>query len=161
MTRNNLGPQISWLLQNLELSKPTSINFPAPRDPLALSFSLSQIDSRSFGSQADAASSGSVVSQSFSISRTRHLSEANALSSFRDDFEDEEEAFAEVESMARLTSAGKSQRPSLLIKQRQSQQQLPTPAPTSRPRTLHQAYEDSLRSQRTSNPVGRGAHVFS
>ncbi|KDN71147.1 putative RecQ family ATP-dependent DNA helicase [Colletotrichum sublineola] len=42
MTRNNLGDQISWLLSNVAISKPTDLFFPSARDPSGTELSQSQ-----------------------------------------------------------------------------------------------------------------------
>ena len=151
MTRNNLGAHLTWLSRNSTLSKPVPISLPTPRDAGSLVDSLSQTELAGSDSQTRTGASlrpAPVLPNP--ASRVPSAPAANASvpddDEFEDNFEDEEEALAAAEDdMARLNSASKSQRPSLVIKQ--PQQQLPTPASTSKPRSFGQAYADVIEQE--------------
>ncbi|KAH6691641.1 ATP-dependent helicase SGS1 [Plectosphaerella plurivora] len=112
MTRNNLGEHISWLLQSA-VSKPPSLGFPQTTDT---SWPSGDIDTAPVHpSQSSSRQNIQQTGASFARGATNAPVPAD-----RD--------LADDPSMAQLTSARRSRKPSLAIKQ----QELPTPTPATK-----------------------------
>lgn len=144
MTRNNLGDQLSWLLGNISICKPTDLSLPPARDPSGTDLSQSQ-QSRFgvFGSQQELPSRP--VSQS-DFGRTNARPTLHASNAVEQTTQDSRVAItAEAGSMAKLTSASKTRKPSLAVKQQQ--QQLLTPSSTTSGGRFQQAITAQLQQQ--------------
>ncbi|KAF3803441.1 ATP-dependent DNA helicase hus2/rqh1 [Colletotrichum gloeosporioides] len=147
MTRNNLGDQLSWLLGNISICKPTDLSLPPARDPSGTDPSQSQ-QSRfgGLGSQQELPSRP--VSQS-DFGRTNARPTFHASNAVEQTTQDSRVAItAEADSMAKLTSASKTRKPSLAVKQQQ--QQLLTPSSTTSGGRFQQAITAQLEQQEST-----------
>lgn len=138
MTRNNLANQVSWLLQNITLSRP-----PQPALPPANNTSVSR-EAQSF--QLARGESQSVISTTRSSEtvidrRARPSSNVSTLTGWGEDSIDIPQVIEVADdNMVRLTSTSKSKRPSLIS---HTHNPLPTPLGTdeARPKSRHDAYD--------------------
>ncbi|OBR15452.1 RecQ family ATP-dependent DNA helicase [Colletotrichum higginsianum IMI 349063] len=140
MTRNNLGDQVSWLLSNVAISKPTDLFFPPARDPLGPASSQSQSRFSSSNSQQG------LPSHSISQPIPDFSPVGTALHAFNAVEQPQDTRVATAgssASMARLTSSARHRKPSLAMKQ----QQLLTPSSTTSGGRFQQAYTAKLQQE--------------
>lgn len=156
MTRNNLANHLSWLLSNVQLSRPTGPSLPAVHDAFDTSRSFTSVSSqpslsarRTHSQNAPLPPNASTIASSARSSRP-DLEVDLTLDDEPVVLEEEEEAQLGRETvvrsagMARLTTKP-TKKPSLVSKQ----EQLPTP-PTTGIGKLQQAYSASLSKQDAS-----------
>ncbi|PNY22659.1 ATP-dependent DNA helicase hus2/rqh1 [Tolypocladium capitatum] len=149
MTRNNLADHLTWLLNNVAVTKPPIQPFPRASDPTSLEASQSQNQRAPSRSQTQYASrSGPVIGVTAPNIPSRA---ANDSAGRGNDLLVTHEVTVEEHSMGRLTSTTKSKKPLLVSQQ---PQQLLTPSATSDgrgKRRVDDATQDAGRS--TSSPA--------
>jgi bloom syndrome protein len=127
MTRNNLDDHISWLLNNIALSKPVTIGFPTPTTGTS-SFSVDVVSQSQSASQQTTSSqvdSGQCAAAAAAVAGglgSRHVRGVEARGGA---VQETSEVIRVDETMGRLTSTSKPKKPSLVSK---AARQLPTPA---------------------------------
>lgn len=132
MTRNNLADQLSWLLNNVAISKPPSRVFPCLSDGSSFSSQSSLL--RITGGSQPKSSSSTLCSQSSRRPENPPPNDTAKAVYWGDDLLDIAEVStttAPDDSMARLTSNTKSKKPSLVSQQ---QNRPPTTSATGDPR---------------------------
>ncbi|TLS26794.1 hypothetical protein PpBr36_05190 [Pyricularia pennisetigena] len=140
MTRNNLRQQLSWLLQDACRTRPLGPELPSASSSFDSQYTLSQdnhpLPRALEQQQQPVLPTPSTAQPSLPTTAPRLPTPATdaAARSIRPRLgipsNGVDEADDNIDSMARLTSASKSKKPSLLIKE-QEQQPLPTPASTT------------------------------
>ncbi|TLD13676.1 uncharacterized protein PgNI_03184 [Pyricularia grisea] len=139
MTRNNLRQQLSWLLQDASRTRPLGPELPTASSSFDSQSTLSQGHyplPRAPEFQQPVLPTPSTAQPSLPTTAPRISTPATdaAARSIRPRLgiprNGVDEANDDIESMARLTSASKSKKPSLLIRE-QEQQSLPTPTSTT------------------------------
>ncbi|KAF3346311.1 ATP-dependent helicase SGS1 [Verticillium dahliae] len=142
MTRNNLGDHLAWLLSNVAITKPT-----CPSYPQSLSLSQSQLKPASFETKSTL--SNIAVKRAHSAPN-EIAAAAHANDTPKHTVRDPGGAPNAHEDMAKLMSASKPHKPSLLSKN----QQLPTPDPsTSAGGALQRAYKAQLEEQHAGHSL--------
>lgn len=124
MTRNNLADHLTWLLNNVALSKPHKHQLPTPTD-LYLG-DLDTFDSEEPPQKAPSRNPNFKESQSQKNNKLRHAPAAHGLAQGDTPQDIEEEVEVVHENMGRLTSTTKSKKPSLVF-----QSEIASPASTS------------------------------
>lgn len=153
MTRNNLPNHLSWLLSNVQLSRPTGPSLPAVHDAFDTSRSFASVSSqaslgarRHHSQNAPPPPNASAIASSATSSRPEFG--ANLALDDEPFVLDEEEnqlgreIVVKRAAMARLTTKP-TKKPSLVSKQ----EQLPTLPPTTGVGKLQQAYSASLNKK--------------
>lgn len=122
MTRHNLEEHISWLLSNVAVCKPASIEYPSARDSATISFSQS-LDKERLQLNTPTTSTDISIHPSTRSRPSINAVGTSNLGSAAQGVQDTGGREEQSESMAKLTSASKPKKSSLVLKQ----QQLPTP----------------------------------
>ncbi|TLD20516.1 hypothetical protein PspLS_08352 [Pyricularia sp. CBS 133598] len=173
MTRNNLRQQLSWLLQDASHTRPLGPELPSASSSFDSQSTLSQGHHplpRAHEQQQPVLPTPSTAQPSWPTTAPRLPTPATdaaarpirpQLGIPRNGVDESDDNF---ESMARLTSASKSKKPSLLIKEKE-QQSLPTPtSTTSVLPSLQRAFsrlvdKDNSRTAKEESPATpRAAH---
>lgn len=142
MTRNNLGDQLSWLLRNIIISKPTELAFPPARDPAGADSSQSQLSR--FGSSGSQQELPTRPVPRADLGRPNAGQPPHPLEEVDQEPRDTSLVTGpDAGSMAKLTSASKPRKPSLAVKH----QQLLTPSSTTSGGRFQQAYTAKLQQE--------------
>ncbi|KAG7131208.1 ATP-dependent helicase SGS1 like protein [Verticillium longisporum] len=142
MTRNNLGDHLAWLLGNIAITKPT-----CPSYPQNLSLSQSQLKPASFETKS---SLSNIAVKRAHSAPNEIAAAAHANDTPKHTVRDPGGAPNAHEDMAKLMSASKPHKPSLLSKN----QQLPTPDPSSNVGgALQRAYKAQLEEHHAGHSL--------
>lgn len=131
MTRNNLADHLSWLLNDLSLPKPTTPQLPTTADGSQSAPARSQSWDSSLARQVGLEDQKNTEERNLQKRATSN--KPNGLESSSRNAQHLDLLTATENSMARLTSSGKANKPGLVSK---PQQQLLTPASTTGFRSL-------------------------
>ncbi|KAF6842336.1 RecQ family ATP-dependent DNA helicase [Colletotrichum musicola] len=146
MTRNNLGDQLSWLLRNIVISKPTELAFPPARDPAGADSSQSQLSR--FGSSGSQQELPTRPVPRADLGRPNAGQPPHPLEEVDQEPRDTSLVTGpDAGSMAKLTSESKPRKPSLAVKH----QQLLTPSSTTSGGRFQQAYTAKLQQEDAQN----------
>ncbi|KAH7328641.1 hypothetical protein B0I35DRAFT_473324 [Stachybotrys elegans] len=116
MTRNNLSDHLSWLLQNIPLSKPTTVGFPSHSDVSLSEAPRNRVNGSARTHLEPPNSLVSVTTKVKSKSQEPGSQGADGLESKACSVQARAPTVSEPEDMGRLTSTTKSKKPSLLSK---------------------------------------------
>ncbi|KAF7539016.1 hypothetical protein G7Z17_g12506 [Cylindrodendrum hubeiense] len=151
MTRNNLADHLPWLLNNLALPKPSTLTFPSANDGSQSGLSQSQSYNSSGVQEAGTETIIDLEDEPF-LTRIES-SRSNGLGRTSTALRDTDQVILVEDTMARLTSSAKSNKPSLFS---QPQHKLLTPASTKN--RLLQPDTQAKRATGTRSPQPSRKH---